>query len=165
MSADPAPTFVDTNILIYAYDADAGWKHDVAQARLVELWDSEAGVLSAQVLQEFYVTITRKVTKPLSKRAAREVVGTYLAWPLHRPTGPDLLAASELEQRHRLSFWDALIVISAKQSGAGVILSEDMQAGRHFGDISIANPFAGEPPVEPGRRAPASQSPLGDASG
>lgn len=147
MSADPALTFVDTNILVYAYDADAGWKHDIAQARLLGLWDAEAGALSVQVLQEFYVTITRKVAKPLSRRAAREVASTYLAWPLHSPSGPDLLAASELEERHRLSFWDALIVISAQRCGAGEILSEDMQAGRQFGQLSIANPFASPPPA------------------
>lgn len=143
MSADDQVTFVDSNVLIYAYDRDAGWKHDAVAAELQRLWDSQTGVLSSQVLQEFYVTVTRKLSRPLPKHAAWEVLTTYDAWPVHRPDVGDLLDASSLEERHSLSFWDALIVVSAQRLGARLILTEDLQAGRRFAETSIANPFAG----------------------
>ena len=73
-------TFVDTNVLIYAHDVDAGRKHDVAKAVLRDLWAERAGVLSTQVLQEFYVNATRKLKKPLARQEARTVVETYAAW-------------------------------------------------------------------------------------
>ena len=73
-------TFVDTNILVYAHDADAGRRHDVASALVRQLWDARDGVLSTQVLQEFYVTVTRKIPKPISRKDARDLVQTYTAW-------------------------------------------------------------------------------------
>lgn len=142
--------FVDTSVLVYAYDGDAGWKHDVARAELVRLWDAKSGVLSAQVLQEFYVTVTRKLPKPLPIRTARAVVETYLAWPLYRPEGQDLLTASKLQERHRVSFWDALVIVAAQRLGATVILSEDLQQGQRFQQTSITNPFV-EPSAERSR--------------
>ncbi len=87
--------FVDANILVYGYDVDAGDKHETAKRHLAELWRDETGALSIQVLQEFYVTVTRKLAKPIAKRAAREVIDTYDTWSPHRPTTADLVAASE----------------------------------------------------------------------
>lgn len=143
------PTFVDTNVLVYAYDADAGEKHDAARARLRALWDDETGLVSTQVLHEFYVTITRKLRRPLSRTTAREVVATYAAWPVHRPDVDDLVAASELEEQHHLSFWDALIMVSARRSGARVLLTEDLQVGRRFDDLVIVSPFRAPSPEDP----------------
>jgi predicted nucleic acid-binding protein len=137
-----ARTFVDANVLVYAYDTDAGRKHERAQSILVDLWESESGVVSTQVLQEFYVTVTRKLPKPLPKRTAREIVATYESWSVHRPGIADVVAASELEERHRLAFWDALIVVSAQHSGTERLLSEDLQDGRRIAGVRIANPFA-----------------------
>lgn len=134
--------FVDTNILVYSYDTDAGQKHDTARSVLMDLWGSRTGAVSTQVLQEFYVTVTRKLPKPLAKRVAREVIGTYRAWPVHRPEVEDVIAASELEDRHQMSFWDALVVVSAQRSGARTLLSEDLQDGRRIGELVIINPFA-----------------------
>ncbi|MHB1534721.1 MAG: PIN domain-containing protein [Acidimicrobiales bacterium] len=133
--------FVDTNILVYSYDADAGQKHDTARSVLVDLWGSRTGAVSTQVLQEFYVTVTRKLPKPLAKKTAREVIDTYRAWPVHRPEVDDVIVASELEERHRLAFWDALVVVSAQRSGARTLLSEDLQDGRRIGELVIMNPF------------------------
>ena len=73
-------TFVDSNVLIYAHDADAGSKPRIAADRLRKLWESGAGLLSTQVLQEFYVNVTRKIASPLAAGAAREVVRDYAAW-------------------------------------------------------------------------------------
>ena len=136
------PTFVDTNVLVYAYDADSGAKHTMARERLEELWENESGSISTQVLQEFYVTVTRKLTRPMSRRSAREVIATYATWPVRRPEVDDLVEASELEERHHLSFWDALIVVAARRSGAEVLLTEDMQEGRRFDGLLVASPFA-----------------------
>lgn len=135
------PTFVDTNVLVYAYDLDAGAKHEAARARLQTLWEDEVGLMSTQVLQEFYVTVTRKLSRPLPRRTAREVVATYGAWPIHRPDVDDVIAASELEEGHHLSFWDSLIIVSARRAGARALLTEDLQEGRRFDDLVIVNPF------------------------
>ncbi|MGH9165987.1 MAG: PIN domain-containing protein, partial [Acidimicrobiales bacterium] len=133
-------TFVDTNVLVYAYDADAGDRHRAARGRLQVLWADESGAVSTQVLQEFYVTVTRKIGRPMSLRAAREVVTTYQAWPVHRPEVHDLLEASELQERHHLSFWDALIVVAARRSAASTLLTEDLQEGRRFGEVVVVSP-------------------------
>jgi predicted nucleic acid-binding protein len=135
-------TFVDTNVLVYAYDADAADKHEAAKRRLVELWNDHTGALSVQVLQEFYVTVTRKLPNPVTRRAARDVIAAYDTWSPHRPVTADVLAASELEERHRLSFWDALVVVSAQRSECTILLSEDLQHGRRFGPVTVVDPFA-----------------------
>ncbi|MGH9225361.1 MAG: PIN domain-containing protein [Acidimicrobiales bacterium] len=134
-------TFVDTNVLVYAYDADSGDKHEAARTRLEALWEDESGSVSTQVLQEFYVTVTRKLSRPMSRRAARDVIATYTAWPLHRPEVGDLVEASQLEDRHQLSLWDALIVVAAMRSGARELLTEDLQEGRRFNGLLVVNPF------------------------
>ena len=136
-----ALTFVDTNVLVYAYDVDAGYKHDTARLVLGSLWDARSGAASLQVLQEFYVTATRKVSRPITKRVARDVIAVYGAWKVHRPDVADIIAASELEERHHLSFWDALVVVAAQRTGARTILTEDLQNGRRFGPVTIVNPF------------------------
>lgn len=137
----PGRVFVDTSILIYAYDIDAGPRREVASRRLVELWEAGNGTLSVQVLQEFYVNVTRKIPSPISAADARGVVRTYVPW-VTSPTGPaTILAASEIAERHGLSFWDALIVASAHEAGASTILTEDLQPGRRIEGVSIENPF------------------------
>jgi len=137
--------FVDTNILVYSYDTDGGHKHETARSVLADLWTSRTGAVSMQILQEFYVTVTRKLPKPLAKRTARDVVSTYRAWPVYQPDVEDALAASELEDRHRLSFWDALVIVAAQRTGARTLLSEDLQHGRRIGDLVITNPFDPSP--------------------
>jgi predicted nucleic acid-binding protein len=139
MTADR--TFVDTNVLVYAYDQDAGPKRRVASELLRTLWQEEEGAISTQVLQEFYVTVTRKVAKPLSPAAARDVLQTYEVWKPHRPDAIDLVRASEVGEHHSLSFWDALIVVSAGRAGAVRLASEDLQDGRRFDSVEIYNPF------------------------
>lgn len=135
------PTFVDTNVLVYAYDADAGPKHRSARSKVQALWQNESGLMSTQVLQEFYVSVTRKLSRPLPRRTAREVVATYRAWPVHRPDVDDIAAASELEERRQLSFWDALIIVSARRSGARSLLTEDLQDGQWFDGLEVVSPF------------------------
>jgi predicted nucleic acid-binding protein len=133
-------TFVDTNILIYAHDVDQGEKHRTARSILIELMLDRSGVLSPQVLQEFYVNVTRKIAKPLTKREAREVVEDYSVWCIDT-TAAEVAAAFRIEDQAKISFWDALILASAVKAGAEVLLSEDLSSGRTVAGIRILNPF------------------------
>ncbi len=135
-------TFIDTNVLIYAHDIDANAKHKIAKEVLQELWSERTGVLSAQVLQEFYVNVTRKIPSPLSKDLARLVVSSYAIWCLET-TPTEILATFRIEDESRIGFWDALIVSSAAKSGANRILSEDLNAGQRIAGILVVNPFVG----------------------
>jgi predicted nucleic acid-binding protein len=134
-------TFVDTNILIYAHDVDAKAKHDVAKGVLRELWRRRTGVLSMQVLQEFYVNVTRKTASPLPKDVARAVVNSYSIWCIDA-TPAEIAAAFRIEDESRIGFWDALIVASALKCGATRILSEDLNAQQTISGVQIQNPFA-----------------------
>lgn len=122
-------TFVDTNVLIYAHDIDAGRKHGIAKVVLRELWADRTGILSTQVLQEFYVNATRKIRTPLPTPAARSVVSTYAAWCVDGITPADVTAAFQIEDDANVNFWDALIVAVAARSGATRLLSEDLNPG------------------------------------
>jgi predicted nucleic acid-binding protein len=133
--------FVDTNVLIYAHDLDAGLKHDRAAAIVADLWERENGIISTQVLQEFYVNVTRKIAKPLTPAAARGIIRNYLAWRVEANEPSAVLRASEIAERNQLSFWDALIVASAARSGADRILSEDLNHGQVLEGVRIENPF------------------------
>ena|ERR1022692_1983472 len=135
-----AKTFVDTNVLIYAHDVDAKAKHEVAESVLRELWSRRTGVLSMQVLQEFYVNVTRKIASPLSKDAARLVVNSYAIW-CTETTPAEISAAFRIEDESRIGFWDALIVATAAKCGAGRILSEDLNAQQTIAGVRIENPF------------------------
>jgi predicted nucleic acid-binding protein len=133
--------FVDTNILIYAHDLDSGVKHSEASRLLINLWETGTGILSVQVLQEFYVNITRKIPSPLPKAIARGLISNYMAWQVELNTPQTLLHASEIEERYQLSFWDSLIIAAAYQGGSDKILTEDLNHGQVIEGIVIENPF------------------------
>jgi predicted nucleic acid-binding protein len=133
-------TFVDTNILVYAHDVDQGQKHLTARDILIELMQDRSGALSPQILQEFYFTVTRKIAKPLSKRAAREIVADLSIWCIET-TAAEVAAAFRIEDEAKINFWDALILASAVKSGAEVLLSEDLSSGQKVAGIRIQNPF------------------------
>ena len=137
--------FIDTSVLVYAHDASETARQPVAHAVLGELWRSRSGALSTQVLQEFYVVATRKFDPRLSRRGARDLVDAYSNWQLVQIDVPLILAASELEERHTLSFWDALIVEAARRAGATRLVTGDLQAGRWITGVLIDNPFASAP--------------------
>jgi predicted nucleic acid-binding protein len=136
-----AKTFVDTNVLIYAHDVDAKDKHEMAKSVLRELWSDRTGALSVQVLQEFYVNVTRKISRPLPRQAARLVVNSYAIWCIEIAPS-DVSAAFHIEDESRIGFWDALIVAAALKIGASRILSEDLNAKQRIAGIRIENPFA-----------------------
>ena len=133
--------FIDTNILVYAYDKDEKTKNTIAKKILIDCWEKKSGVISTQVIQEFYVTITAKISKKLSIDEARELIKDLLSWPIEQMTPHDIIDATTLQERYGYSFWDSLIIIIAQKSGAEVLYSEDLQNGQKFGDLIIKNPF------------------------
>ena len=137
-----AVVFVDTHILIYAHDADAGSKRTRAEAILRERGGSGDGRLSVQVLQEFYVNATRKLATPIAQMSAREVVSSYSAWVREPTTADTVSRAIDVAALAQMSFWDALIVASAEQADATRIYSEDLNAGQAIAGIRIANPLS-----------------------
>lgn len=136
----PAKIFVDTNILVYAHDVDAAEKHRIAKKILADLWQSREGVLSPQVLSEFYVNVTRKISTPLTKQRAREVIRTYEVWCVEA-TVSDIATAFRIEDEARISYWDALICAAALKAGCERVLSEDLNAGQKIAGLRIENPF------------------------
>ena len=142
-------TFVDTNVLLYAHDASDTLKQPIARALLEELWSDRSGVLSTQVLQEFYVVATRKFDPPMHRTEARELVGLYATWSVVQVDVEMILDAAALEESAQLSFWDALIVEAARRAGAMRLVSEDLQTGRQIAGIAIVNPFGAAPQAEP----------------
>jgi len=133
--------FLDTNILVYAHDLDAGDKHDVAAKIIYQLWESKNGVLSTQVLQEFYVTLTKKMPQPLNKVATRKILKKYFSWQVVINDLQIIFQASEIEEDYKISFWDALIVSAAYSKNVATILTEDLNHGQYIEGIFIQNPF------------------------
>jgi predicted nucleic acid-binding protein len=142
MSVPGGLVFADSNILIYAHGVgDQDRRAAMARQRLDRLWRDGTGVASSQVLQEFYAVTTRKLRPPLTRKQARAIVAAYAEWCRVGTDAELIVAASVLEERHTLSFWDALIVEAALRSTASTLLSEDLQDGRMFGDLIVENPF------------------------
>jgi predicted nucleic acid-binding protein len=133
--------FLDTNILVYAYDISSGSKHDVARNIVTDLWNSRNGVLSIQVLQEFFVSVTKKIPNPLDIKTAGDMIRDFLLWEIIDNDGELMLAAIDIQSRHRYSFWDSLIIAAAVKSGASVLLTEDLKNGQIIEDVIIKNPF------------------------
>jgi predicted nucleic acid-binding protein len=134
--------FVDTNILVYAYDISAGTKHDIARGLISGIWDAQNGVLSTQVVQELYVSVTKKIPKPLDLQKAKEIVRDLLQWEVIVNDGVSVLDAIEIQAKYRYSFWDALIITAALKGGADILMSEDLADGQDIEGLIIRNPFA-----------------------
>jgi predicted nucleic acid-binding protein len=133
--------FVDTNILVYAHDDSAGGKRDQARALVEGLWQTRDGCLSVQVLQEFFVTVTRKIARPLGPETAKEIISDLSRWYVHAPAADDVLAAISVHQQTGISFWDAMIVRSAAEIGCTVLYSEDLNADQEYAGVRVENPF------------------------
>ena len=133
--------FIDTNIIIYAYDVTAGKKHETARIIITDLWDSGLGVLSTQVLQEFFVNVVQKIPKPVDKQQAKEIVRDFLKWHVVVNTGDSIVDAMDICLRFEYSFWDSMIIEAAIKGGATVLISEDLQDGQVISGVTIKNPF------------------------
>lgn len=140
-SEGPA-AFVDTNVLVYAYQAEPDRKQIAARRLIRDLVGRGALRTSTQVLQELYYTITRKGESRASSSAALKFIDELAEWPVVVNDVVSLREAARLAERDTLSFWDALIVVAAARSGAARLYTEDMQHGQKLLGIEIVNPFA-----------------------
>ena len=132
-------SFFDTNVLIYADDQAAPAKQSRAVDLVVEHRRSRTGVLSLQVLQEYFVTVTRKLQ--VEAALARRKVELLAEFDVATPDVSDVLAAIDLHRLHGFTFWDSLILQSARQAGCKVLYTEDMQDKREIDGVRIVNPF------------------------
>ena len=138
-SISVARSFIDAHILVYADDAFDPRKQQLALDLVVDLRTRQEAVLSTQVLQEYFVTATRKLG--LEAHIARQRVTQFGRFELIQPTLDMLMAAMDLQQNHSLLFWDALIVQTASAARCRVLYSEAMQAGARIGEVLIVNPL------------------------
>ncbi len=134
---------LDTNVVVYAA---SNLPEDAAKrARAVSLIETETLGLSAQVLQEFYVTTTRKIRRPISHQAALDWIETLTSFPCV-PLDAGLVAeAADRSQTHRISYWDAAIIVAAERLGARTLYSEDLGDGQTYGSVRVVNPFTEMP--------------------
>ena len=134
--------FVDTNVLISAEDGAEADKQHSALAWIARLWRARSGRLSTQVLNEFYVNVTRKLKPAMPQGDARARVRRYAAgwnpWQIDHAT---VETAWAMEARHGLQYWDCLVLAAAQHSGCTLVLSEDMQHEGRFGAVQVINPF------------------------
>ena len=138
-----APIFVDTNILIYALDKADRQKQHVAQSWRTELWRSRRGRISFQVLQEFYVSVTKKW--PGVRDQVRAEIKDLLVWHPVSIDGEVVEQAWKIQDRYHLPFWDSLIVSAAKTASCRYLLTEDLQAGQDLSGVLVINPFLHDP--------------------
>jgi predicted nucleic acid-binding protein len=134
--------FLDTNIIVYAHDFSSGGKHAVAKEIMDYLWESRKGVTSVQVLQEFFVCVTKKIVKPILIKNARMVLEYLSNWEVIVNDKYITLKAIDLQERYRFSFWDSLVIQAAIQSQARLLFSEDLPDGQVIMGLKILNPFA-----------------------
>src|SRR6202035_5574517 len=134
-----ARSFFDTNVLIYADDKAAPTKQRKALDLVAQHRRARTGVVSLQVLQEYFVAVTRKLG--VDAAIARRKVELIAEFDVASPDVSDILAAIDLHRLHGVSFWDALVLRAAKQAGCSILLSEDMQGNREIDGVQIVNPF------------------------
>jgi predicted nucleic acid-binding protein len=132
-------TFLDSNVLLYTDDQANPGKQKRAIQILTELRQLRSGVISLQVLQEYFVIATRKYG--VGHDDARQKIELFAAFEVVEPGLGDVFAAIDLHRLRRLSYWDALIVQTAKRAGCPILFSEDMQHGQIIDGIRIVNPF------------------------
>ncbi len=136
---DEARVFVDTNILFYAIDADAGGKHDRAKEVIERIWLARTGCLSTQVLSEWIVNLRKKLD--LEWRRVKSIVQPYLTWQVVAIDPQDPLEAIRIAHKHGISYWDGLIVQAARQAHAGFLLTEDLNSGQKIEGVEVVNPL------------------------
>ncbi len=136
------PVFVDTNILVYANDTDEPAKRDIARTTIRRLMTGDEGVVSSQVLGEFWVTVTQKLARPLERAIALHEMALFSAFRIVPVDHGVVVDAIRIQEEYRISYWDAQIVSTAQAAGCAQLLSEDLQHDRIYGDVRVVNPFA-----------------------
>jgi len=142
MSVENGLSFVDTNVLVYAFEKQDSTKKHVAQGLMNQLMDEDRLRLSTQVLQELFVTLTSKVSRRCSGEEALAVLEDLTAWPVATIDYAAIRTAARLSEQAKLSFWDALVVASAAGAGAEILYTEDLNEGQEILGVLIRNPFA-----------------------
>ena len=138
----PAKVFLDTNVAVYAYDRDAPEKQKRAQEILEEGLREGNGVVSAQVLGEFFNVVTRRIKTPMSADEAQEIVSTLGLLSVVELDLALVQRAIDTHKQYQVAYWDALIIASAERAGCDRILSEDLSDGQRYHGIAVSNPFA-----------------------
>ena len=141
MTGGPELGFFDTNVLVYAFDHAGSPKKVVTQRLVNELMEGDRLRPSTQVLQELFVTLTRRVSRRCSTEEALADLEDLSAWPVTLVDYPATRAAGQLADQAQLSFWDALVVVAAARSGAGVLYSEDLNDRQEILGVRVCNPF------------------------
>lgn len=132
-------SFIDTNVLVYAATRDA--RHRRKRERALQLIEEQNFALSAQVLQEFYVTVTRKIETPLTPEQTPAWIEQFEAFPCVAIEASLIKVAVEISVRHQTSYWDGAILAAAQSVGASTLYSEDLNHGQNFGGVRVINPF------------------------
>lgn len=135
-----ASVFFDTNVLVYA--AVGMGKEEHKRKRALELVESEDFGTSAQVLQEFFVTVVRKASRPLSPIKALEWIAQWTEFPCQAIDHQLVRIAVERSERYAISYWDAAILVAAEALGAHTVYSEDLSDGQKYGSVQVVNPFS-----------------------
>jgi predicted nucleic acid-binding protein len=130
--------FIDTNVLVYAYDSQAGARHTVALTLITRVLEEGSAALSVQILMEFYSAATKNGMK---SELAAKIIADLGICALHRPDHADVIRAIELLRRYKISWWDALVINSANQLNCSVLWTEDLNHGQRYGRVTIRNPF------------------------
>jgi predicted nucleic acid-binding protein len=141
--------FCDTNILVYARDARAGVKRDRARALEDRLWQEGNGALSVQVLQELFVSLTRKLSPAIDAATARSIVANLSTWQVVEPKAAHVVSAIDAASRWQVSFWDAMLLTTAHIAGARVVWSEDLNDGQSYDGLIVRNPLLADSPTRP----------------
>jgi predicted nucleic acid-binding protein len=137
--------FVDTNVLVYARDASEPAKQPAAERWLRLLWATRSGRVSSQVLNEYYTVVTEKLRPGLGRDEARADVRNLMAWAPVPTDGPVVEGAWTVQDRHGLSWWDALVVSAAQVAGCAWLLTEDLQHGQALDGVTVVDPFLTDP--------------------
>ena len=137
----PGKVFFDTNILVYAFDAADSRRQGQASGLLEAHLRDRTAVLSLQVLQEFFVTVTRKISRPLEPPKARSLVAEFLHHDVVEPSSVHMMKAIDLSISQKISFWDALVVTTAAESGCKTLITEDLKHDSVLAGVHILNPF------------------------
>ncbi|MDD5452061.1 MAG: PIN domain-containing protein [Desulfovibrionales bacterium] len=138
--------FFDTNILVYAFDKTDQEKYKIASRLVTEAFQKGNGVISVQVLKEFFVTVTRKVPGKMSVDDAEQTIRDFSVWKVVDTTVPLILKAIEFHKQFDFSFWDAMIVAACRLAGSSALLSEDLSHGMLIENVRIINPFHADHP-------------------
>jgi predicted nucleic acid-binding protein len=141
MTGDPGKFFLDTNILVYAHDHAHQEKQSISERLILSGIEANTAVLSTQVINEWFVTITQKIKTPLPVKAAREEIVLLKALEVVELSYDMILQAIDLQVSKKMSFWDALIIVAALTAECRKLYSEDMQDGQKIGELKIVNPY------------------------